>query len=66
MYLYSKAITVAHEKDCIQKEQEEATGIVPLRSIPGWSLSWHLHQESLALSWGGGVNDTQQGFGEPC
>lgn len=52
MYLYSKAITIAHEKDCIQKEQEGAKGIVPLRSIPGWSLSWH--QESLALSLGEG------------
>lgn len=65
-YLYSKAIMIACEKDCFQKERERAKGIVPLRSnlvgpYPG------THQESLALSWGwGGVNDTQQGFGEPC
>lgn len=53
MYLYSKAITIASEKDCFQKEQEKAKGTVPLRSVPvGWSLCLHLHQESLAHSWG--------------
>lgn len=34
MYLYSKAITIASEKDCFQKEQEKAKGTVPLRSVP--------------------------------
>lgn len=33
MYFYSKAITIATEKDCFQKEPERAKGIAPLRSI---------------------------------
>lgn len=31
-YLYSKAIVIACEKDCFQKERERAKGIVPLGS----------------------------------
>lgn len=62
MHLYSKA----SEKGCFQKEVGRAERTVPVRSNLAGPYPWHPHQGSLALSWWGGVNDNQQGFGEPC
>lgn len=56
-HLYSKAVTVASEKGCFQKEVERAEGIVPPRVHPGWSRSsrrphrgpWH---SAGGVGWG--------------
>lgn len=70
MHFYSRAVTIASEKACFQKEVGRAEGIVPLwfilagpYPIPTPASPPGVLGTQLGVGW---VNDNQQGFGEPC